>query len=271
MVPDPASARRIAEITELELRMLTAPEAPIVLVAGKAGGLASSVAPGNPYLGIMLPYTPLHHILLRDLGSPVVATSGNLSDEPLCIDEDEALDRLGGIADVFLIHDRPIHRHVDDSIVRVMAGRAMVLRRARGYAPLPVTVTRDLPAVIAVGAHLKNTVAAAKGRDVFISQHLGDLETEASLRAFRREVEEFRILFDVSPTRVVSDSIPTIFPARKPPRWDFRVSRSSITTLTSVPAWPTTSWTGRCSGSRGTAPDSGPTEPCGEGVPAYDG
>ncbi len=97
---------------------------------------------------------------------------------------------------------------MDDSIVRVMAGRAMVLRRARGYAPLPVTVTTDLPAVIAVGAHLKNTVAAAKGRDVFISQHLGDLETEASLRAFRREVEEFRILFDVSPARVVSDSHP---------------------------------------------------------------
>jgi hydrogenase maturation protein HypF len=208
MVPDPDAARRIAEITELELRLLTAPEAPIVLVERKAGGIAPSVAPGNPYLGIMVPSTPLHHLLLRDLGSPVVATSGNLSDEPLCIDEDEALDRLGGIADVFLIHDRPIHRHVDDSIVRVMAGRAMVLRRARGYAPIPVTVRGNLPEVIAVGAHLKNTVAVAKGRDVFISQHLGDLETEASLRAFRREVEEFRKLFNVSPARVVSDSHP---------------------------------------------------------------
>ena len=99
---------------------------------------SNSVAPGNPYLGVMLPYTPLHHLLLAELGFPVVATSGNLSDEPICTDEREALERLRGIADVFLVHNRPIVRHVDDSIVRVMLDRELVLRRARGYAPLPI-------------------------------------------------------------------------------------------------------------------------------------
>jgi hydrogenase maturation protein HypF len=97
------------------------------------------VAPGNPCLGVMLPYTPLHHLLLAELGFPVIATSGNLSDEPICTDEHEALERLRGIADVFLVHNRPIVRHVDDSIVRVMLDRELVLRRARGYAPLPIT------------------------------------------------------------------------------------------------------------------------------------
>ena len=121
-----------------------------------------SIAPWNPNLGVMLPYTPLHHLLLRELGFPVVATSGNLSDEPICTDEREALERLHGIADVFLVHDRPIVRHVDDSIVRVVLGRELVLRRARGYAPLPVPCARSAgnvrpataqadPAILAVG------------------------------------------------------------------------------------------------------------------------
>jgi len=208
MVPDTASAQAVAAVTDQELGMLTAPEAPIVLVTGRKGAVAPSVAPGNPYLGILLPYTPLHHLILHALGTPVVATSGNLSDEPICIDEDEAVQRLGKIADVLLVHNRPIFRHVDDSIVRVMAGRSMVLRRARGYAPLPVSVRAELPPVIAVGAHLKSTVAAAKGRDVFISQHLGDLETEPALQAFRRELEGLRTLFDVRPASVVSDTHP---------------------------------------------------------------
>ena len=99
------------------------------------------MAPGNPNLGVMLPSNPLHHLLMAELGFPVVATSGNLSDEPICTDEREALERLGGIADVFLVHNRPIVRHVDDSIVRVMLGREMVLRRARGYAPLPIEIS----------------------------------------------------------------------------------------------------------------------------------
>ena len=149
-------------VSELEARLLRSPEAPIVLLerdiyaasstsckptlkrrecrapAEDGEFIASSVAPRNPFLGAMLPYSPLHHILLRELGFPVVATSGNLSDEPICIDEHEALERLRGIADVFLVHNRPIVRQVDDSVARVLLGREQVLRRARGYAPLPV-------------------------------------------------------------------------------------------------------------------------------------
>src|SRR5208337_1824637 len=121
----------------------------------------------------------------RELGFPVVATSGNLSDEPICTDELEALERLGGLADCFLVHDRPIARHVDDSVARILLGRELILRRARGYAPLPIHLARSLPPLLAVGAHLKNAIAAAVGTEVFVSQHIGDLETAQAFDAFR--------------------------------------------------------------------------------------
>ena len=145
MFPSLDAVRSFCEVSPFEERLLRAPEAPIVLLRRRhrpSGGspLAMSIAPWNPNLGVMLPYTPLHHLLMRELSFPVVATSGNLSDEPLCTDEHEALERLHGIADVFLVHDRPIVRHVDDSVVRVVLDRELVLRRARGYAPLPVPV-----------------------------------------------------------------------------------------------------------------------------------
>ena len=159
----------------------------------------------------MLPYTPLHHILLKELGSPVVATSGNLSDEPICIDEHEALDRLNGIADMFLVHNRPIVRHMDDSIVRVMMERELVLRRARGYAPLPITVEEHEHGVhpsLAVGAHLKNTIALTSEENVFISQHIGDLETKESLDAFHRVITDFQTLYETKPAQIVCDLHP---------------------------------------------------------------
>ena len=154
MLPSIDLANDICDISDLERRLLLSAEAPIVLVgrdrrvcrestdgpAVRPYQLAESLAPRNPNLGVMLPYTPLHHLLMRELDFPVVATSGNLCDEPICIDEIEALERLRGIADFFLVHDRPIVRHVDDSIVRLMHGRELVLRRARGYAPLPIRV-----------------------------------------------------------------------------------------------------------------------------------
>ena len=145
MVPSLACARKVCRISELEERLLLSPEAPIVLLEKKSEirSQKSEISPDNPNLGVMLPYTPLHHLLLYSLGVPVVATSGNLSDEPICIDEREALERLRGIADLFLVHDRPIVRHMDDSIARIMAGREMVLRRARGYAPLPISLKSD--------------------------------------------------------------------------------------------------------------------------------
>ena len=157
----------------------------------------------------MLPYTPLHHILLKEFGSPVVATSGNLSDEPICIDEHEALIRLNGIADIFLVHNRPIVRHIDDSIVRVMMERELVLRRARGYAPLPIAVgIRHTVSLLAVGAHLKNTIALTSKDNVFISQHIGDLETKESLDAFHRVITDFQTLYETKPEQIVCDLHP---------------------------------------------------------------
>lgn len=197
-------------VSSLEERLLGSPESPIVLLTRRSedAAIALSVAPGNRTLGVMLPYTPLHHLLMRELGVPVVATSGNLANEPICIDEIEALDRLKDIADFFLVHDRPIVRHVDDSIARIVCNREIVLRRARGYAPLPVRMKQPLPSVLAVGAHLKNTVALNVGRDVFISQHIGDLETTMALAAFHRAVEDLPRLYDVKPELVACDLHP---------------------------------------------------------------
>ena len=215
LVPSLKVAREICEISELEERLLLSPESPIVLlyaVRNPKSVIASSVAPRNPNLGVMLPYTPLHHLLMRELDFPVVATSGNLSDEPICIDEHEALSRLRSIADFFLVHDRPIVRHVDDSIVRVMCGREMILRRARGHAPLPITlqsaISNQKSQILAVGAHLKNTVSLKIENNVFVSQHIGDLETEQAFEAFQRAANDLPRLYDAKIDLVACDMHP---------------------------------------------------------------
>jgi hydrogenase maturation protein HypF len=213
MFPSMKSIAAVCELSSLEQMLLNSPEAPIVLLRKLDGvtlQIADSVSPDNPYLGAMLPCTPLHHLLMNDLAFPVVATSGNRRDEPICISEEEALERMSGIADVFLVHNRPIVRHVDDSIVRVMAGREMMVRRARGYAPLPVparSADSDRP-VLAVGAHLKNAVAISTGDNIFISQHIGDLETEQAFDAFQRIASDFESLYEVTPQAVVTDMHP---------------------------------------------------------------
>ncbi|QQS49632.1 MAG: carbamoyltransferase HypF [Acidobacteriota bacterium] len=217
MYPSIGCIERDCEVSSLERRLLLSPEAPIVLLKQRSGNTISrGIAPGNPNLGVMLPCTPLHHLLMAELGFPVIATSGNLSDEPICTDENEALDRLAGIADLFLVHDRPIVRHVDDSIVRVMAGREMVLRRARGYAPMPVHLkaTKDHKVVLAVGAHLKNSIALVAGQEAFISQHIGDLETPQACDAFQRVIESFETLYEAKPDQVVCDLHPDYFSTR---------------------------------------------------------
>ncbi len=214
MFPSLKGIKKECEVDQFEERLLLSPESPIVLLKhlithNSQFGIAPSVAPSNPYLGVMLPYTPLHHILLKELGSPIVATSGNLSDEPICTDEYEALNRLNGIADIFLVHNRPIVRHIDDSIVRVMMEREFVLRRARGYAPLPITVgIQHAASLLAVGAHLKNTIALTSEENVFISQHIGDLETKESLDAFHRVITDFQTLYDTKPAQIVCDLHP---------------------------------------------------------------
>lgn len=227
MFPSLESVQAGCICSPAEVRLLRSPEAPIVLLDRRrevvealppAGRVAPIVAPGQSTLGVMLPYTPLHHLLLRDLGLAVVATSGNLSDEPICTDEQEALHRLCGIADLFLVHNRPIVRHVDDSVVRVVAGRELVLRRARGYAPLPVCVAaRDGSSeavVLGVGAQLKNTVALARGREVVVSQHVGDLETVEAHDAFRRVMEDLQTLYELKPQRIAADAHPDYLSTR---------------------------------------------------------
>ena len=210
MFPTLEAIEAECELSPPEVRLLQSSESPIVLVRKRAGlsDLAPGVAPGNPTLGVMRPYTPLHQLLMADLGFPVVATSGNVSDEPICIDPFEALDRLGGLADLFLVHDRPIVRHVDDSIVRVMLGRELVLRRARGFAPLPVLLDRPAPPLLAVGGHLKSAIAVTAGRNAFISQHIGDLQTAEAYEAFERTISSFEHLFGTAPERVVHDRHP---------------------------------------------------------------
>src|ERR1039458_241962 len=223
MFPSIPAIKAACDVSLLEERLLRSAEAPIVLLHRKNSALRTpdpalpaSLAPGNPNLGVMLPYTPLHHLLLSALGFPVVATSGNLSDEPICTDEHEALERLGNITDLFMVHNRPIVRHVDDSIVRVMMGRELVLRRARGYAPLPIQLSSAIgnrqsaigTAVLAVGAHLKNTIALSVGPQAFISQHIGDLETEQANEAFRRVITDFQDLYEVRPAIIAADAHP---------------------------------------------------------------
>ena len=214
MVPSLTAAGELCHISELEERLLLSPEAPIVLLERKKDArLAPSIAPGNPNLGLMLPYTPLHHLLMRSLGIPIVATSGNLSDEPICIHEHEAVDRLREITDAFLVNDRPIVRHMDDSITRIVAGREMVLRRARGYAPLPISLKSEIrnpksEIILGLGAHLKNTVALGVGTNVFVSQHIGDLETEQAYDAFVRSAADLPRLYDAKIDIVACDMHP---------------------------------------------------------------
>ncbi len=220
MFPTMAAIVEHCEVSPMEERLLRAPESPIVLLKrlgnshAVSGGLSSRVAPRNPFLGVMLPYTPLHHLLLNEVKSPVIATSGNLSEEPICTDEREALERLPGIADLFLVHDRPIARHVDDSIVRIMLDRELVLRRARGYAPLPMPVKPQSEPILAVGGHLKNTITLAARGNAFISQHIGDLENKESLEAFGSVIRSLETLYDAQPVHIAADLHPDYLSTR---------------------------------------------------------
>lgn len=206
-----AQARELCRVEAAEERLLESCEAPIVILRRRADGarleVAEAVAPGHPHLGVMLPYTPLHLLVMAELGFPVVATSGNRSDEPICTDPREALARIGGIADLFLFHDRPVARPVDDSVVRLVAGRPLLLRRARGYAPAPVA-TLPGPPVLAVGAHLKNAVALSTGERVVLSPHVGDLDTAPAVAHFRHTIEALGRLLDVRPQLVACDAHP---------------------------------------------------------------
>ncbi|HEY1916406.1 MAG TPA: carbamoyltransferase HypF [Streptosporangiaceae bacterium] len=210
MTADLATARGVAVISDCEADLLTSPARPIVLLSRRPGPeVAAATAPGNSQLGIMLPYSPLHHLLLTAAGGPLVLTSGNVSDEPIAYRDEDALARLGGIADAFLTHDRPIHIRTDDSVTRVFRGRPLAVRRSRGYVPEPVRVARPFPRpVLACGAELKNTFCLAQGRHAFVSHHIGDLENAETLRSFTEGIEHFMRLFDVTPQVVAYDLHP---------------------------------------------------------------
>jgi len=209
MMPSLEMACQYCEISSAEAELLESQAAPIVLMRPKAStDIACNVAHCSPYLGVMLPYSPLHHLLMRECPFPLIATSGNLSDEPIAITNEEASTRLKGIADHFLMHNRPIVRPCDDSVVRLTRGRAGVLRRARGYAPLGIRVRSELPPVLAVGGHLKNTVAIAVGQDVFVSQHIGDLDTLEARGAFERAIDDLCRLYSFKPELVACDLHP---------------------------------------------------------------
>ena len=211
MVPSADWARRICALDEREMQLLACARAPIVLAARRPGSFAhvtEAVAPGNPDLGIMLPHAPLQHLLMHRVDAPVVATSGNLSEEPICTDDADALARLGAVADVFLLHDRAIARPCDDSIVRVMAGGDVVMRRGRGYAPLPVVPRAGMTPAIAVGGHQKNTLAIAVGGDLLLSQHIGDLDSPVSRAHEARVAGDLLALFHDPVTAVACDLHP---------------------------------------------------------------
>jgi hydrogenase maturation protein HypF len=192
MVPDLGTARAIAEVGEAEARLLASPERPIVLLRARSGEalLAPELAPGLPWVGLLLPYTPLHHRLLEAAGRPLVMTSGNLADEPIASANAEALARLAGIADAFLVHDREIANRCDDSVTRVVAGAPLVLRRARGFVPRPVSVPRAFrEPVLACGAQLKNAVCLGVEDLAFLGPHVGDLENAESFDAYCEGIE----------------------------------------------------------------------------------
>jgi hydrogenase maturation protein HypF len=209
-------ARNLAQVRELcrvgseEEALLTSPARPIVLLERRENtGVAEGVAPRQSTLGVMLAYTPLHHLLLRGAGIPLVMTSGNNSDEPIAYRDEEALEQLCEIADYFLIHDREIHMRCDDTVVRTARGRPYPIRRSRGYAPAPLRLAADFRRhTLACGGELKNTFCLARDRHAFMSHHIGDMENYETLRSFREGIEHFSRLFDVSPELIAYDLHP---------------------------------------------------------------
>ncbi|HEY3240675.1 MAG TPA: carbamoyltransferase HypF, partial [Acidimicrobiia bacterium] len=207
LAADLSAAGRLCVVDPAGAALLASPARPIVLLPLRPGApVAASVAPGNRSLGLMLPYTPLHHLLVAELGAPFVLTSGNLSDEPIAYRDEDAFGRLAGIADAFLTHDRPIHIRTDDSVTRPFRGRELLLRRSRGYAPRPLRLPWVFPRpVLATGAELKSTFCLAKGHHAFVSHHIGDLENYETYASFTEGIEHFCRLFDVAPEVVAHD------------------------------------------------------------------
>jgi hydrogenase maturation protein HypF len=209
MVATVDEARRHCHVSPEEERLLTSPRSPIVLMRWRGDSSVSrEVAPNLQFLGVMLPYTPLHHILLRDTGLPLVMTSGNLSEEPIARDNDEALRRLSGIADYFLVHNRDIYSRYDDSVAMVERGTSQLVRRARSYAPYPVRLPFKISQVLGCGAEEKNTFCLTKDNYAFVSQHIGDMENMETLEHFDNSISLYKRLFHIEPEIIAHDLHP---------------------------------------------------------------
>ncbi len=213
MVPDLDAAERFCEVHDAARQMLLGPQRPIVLLRRREHtAIGDDVAPCNRYLGVFLPYTPLHHLLFAGGSFPaLVMTSANLSEEPICIANDEAVLRLHRLAECFLVHNRDILLRCDDSVIRTAGGRPRQLRRSRGFVPVPVILREDAPSVLAVGGELKNTVCLTKGRHAFLSQHIGDLENAESYGFFEEAIEHLQRILEIRPLAIAYDLHPGYF------------------------------------------------------------
>jgi hydrogenase maturation protein HypF len=205
--------KQLCLVSKEDEMLLCSDARPIVLLRKRANiQIAEAIAPGQRHLGLMLPYTPLHHLLLADLDIPLVMTSGNVSEEPIAYKDDDALDRLGKIADFFLVHDREIHMRCDDSVARTIAKQELLIRRSRGYAPEPIAVAVPfVQPVLACGAHLKNTFCLGKEHHAFLSHHIGDLENYETFKSFVNGIEHFKNLFAIAPAVIAHDLHPEYF------------------------------------------------------------
>ncbi len=221
LFPTLAALQAVAEVSATERQWLESPAAPIVLLRKRAAtpGIVDEVAPQLPWLGAMLPYTPLHHLLLREVGFPVVATSGNLSDEPICIDNDDARARLGDIADFFLLHNRPIARPMDDSVMACVDDQPVVLRRGRGLAPYSLPVAGAPDGLVAAGAQMKGALAVAVGGNAVMSPHLGDLDHDRAARLWARTAQDLTVLHGLRITRAAVDLHPDYAATRGAAEW----------------------------------------------------
>ncbi len=215
MSADLESIREYARVRPEEETLLASIQRPIVLLQKKNPNLVSeAVAPGNKYWGVMLPYTPLHYLLFEHQFKALVMTSANLSEEPIAIDNDDAFERLADIADYFLIHNRDIYLRSDDSILRHTAGHRRYIRRSRGYVPIPIFLNRAVPAILACGAELKNTICLTKGDKAFLSQHIGDLENMMTLDFFKLTVAHLERILEIQPELIACDMHPDYLSTR---------------------------------------------------------
>ncbi|WP_428355351.1 carbamoyltransferase HypF [Methyloprofundus sp.] len=215
LLKDLSSVQALCHVSSIEKQALSSRASPIVLLKRLSHALiADAVAPNNDLLGIMLPASPLHYLLAHDFNKPLVATSGNLSDDPICISNQQAVNKLGEIADFFLMHNREIIHPLDDSIVRQINNKPTCLRRARGYVPIPINISRALPDMLAVGGQMKNTVAISLGKQLIVSQHIGNLDSASSQEHFQRTMTDLQTFYGSKASVILHDLHPDYHSSR---------------------------------------------------------